>query len=91
MVRRHRTIKSLHIPASGGSEHLAPAKHAMRGKSDVMQLHWEFLVSCVLNSVTHVMDTEKPTGTNCVAFSIECKIPAPKRKKTAGKSRDSDR
>ncbi|KAF6224858.1 hypothetical protein HO133_010052 [Letharia lupina] len=28
--------------------------------------------------------------TNCVAFSIECKIPAPKRKKTIGKSRDSD-
>jgi len=23
--------------------------------------------------------------TNCVAFSIECKIPGPKRKKTAGK------
>jgi hypothetical protein len=28
--------------------------------------------------------------TNCVAFSIECKIPAPKRKKTAGK-KDTDR
>ncbi|KAK6579826.1 hypothetical protein PZA11_007534 [Diplocarpon coronariae] len=29
--------------------------------------------------------------TNCVAFSIECKIPPPKRKKTAaGKSKDSD-
>lgn len=28
--------------------------------------------------------------TNCVAFSIECKIPTPKRKKTAGK-KDSDR
>ncbi|KAI9054772.1 hypothetical protein LZ554_001920 [Drepanopeziza brunnea f. sp. 'monogermtubi'] len=29
--------------------------------------------------------------TNCVAFSIECKIPAPKRKKTAvGKTKDSD-
>lgn len=30
--------------------------------------------------------------TNCVAFSIECKIPAPKRKKTQnGKQKDSDR
>ena len=29
--------------------------------------------------------------TNCVAFSIECKIPAPKRKKAHGKSRESDR
>jgi hypothetical protein len=29
--------------------------------------------------------------TNCVAFSIECKIPAPKRKKGHGKSKDSDR
>jgi hypothetical protein len=30
--------------------------------------------------------------TNCVAFSIECKIPTPKRKKTtAGKAKDSDR
>ena len=29
--------------------------------------------------------------TNCVAFSIECKIPAPKRKKAHGKSKDSDR
>ncbi|KAF2164343.1 hypothetical protein M409DRAFT_67875 [Zasmidium cellare ATCC 36951] len=30
--------------------------------------------------------------TNCVAFSIECKIPTPKRKKTAGKKdNDSDR
>ena len=30
--------------------------------------------------------------TNCVAFSIECKIPTPKRKKTqAGKQKDSDR
>jgi hypothetical protein len=29
--------------------------------------------------------------TNCVAFSIECKIPTPKRKKTAaGKAKDSD-
>jgi hypothetical protein len=28
--------------------------------------------------------------TNCVAFSIECKIPAPKRKKTAGK-KETDR
>ncbi|MCJ1484092.1 Transcriptional activator of fatty acid utilization [Schaereria dolodes] len=28
--------------------------------------------------------------TNCVAFSIECKIPTPKRKKVQGKSRDSD-
>ncbi|MCJ1386099.1 Transcriptional activator of fatty acid utilization [Xylographa soralifera] len=28
--------------------------------------------------------------TNCVAFSIECKIPAPKRKKTHGKTKDSD-
>lgn len=30
--------------------------------------------------------------TNCVAFSIECKIPTPKRKKVAGvaKSRDGD-
>lgn len=28
--------------------------------------------------------------TNCVAFSIECKIPTPKRKKTAGK-KDNDR
>ena len=37
------------------------------------------------------METDPPIGTNCVAFSIECKIPAPKRKKTAGKSRDSDR
>lgn len=27
--------------------------------------------------------------TNCVAFSIECKIPTPKRKKTAGKKEDS--
>ncbi|RAL66610.1 hypothetical protein DID88_006300 [Monilinia fructigena] len=29
--------------------------------------------------------------TNCVAFSIECKIPTPKRKKTNGKIKDSDR
>jgi len=30
--------------------------------------------------------------TNCVAFSIECKIPAPKRKKTANaRTKDSDR
>ncbi|KAG9243410.1 fungal-specific transcription factor domain-containing protein [Calycina marina] len=30
--------------------------------------------------------------TNCTAFSIECKIPVPKRKKTAGgKQKDSDR
>ena len=29
--------------------------------------------------------------TNCTAFAIECRIPAPKRKKTTGKSRDSDR
>lgn len=29
--------------------------------------------------------------TNCVAFSIECKIPAPKRKKTQGRTKDSDR
>ena len=30
--------------------------------------------------------------TNCVAFSIECKIPTPKRKKTqSGKQKDSDR
>ncbi|PQE31280.1 cutinase transcription factor 1 alpha protein [Rutstroemia sp. NJR-2017a WRK4] len=29
--------------------------------------------------------------TNCVAFSIECKIPTPKRKKTNGKGKDSDR
>jgi len=32
--------------------------------------------------------------TNCVAFSIECKIPVPKRKKTAGsagKVKDTDR
>lgn len=33
--------------------------------------------------------------TNCVAFSIECKIPVPKRKKTAGgaagKAKDTDR
>src|SRR5271170_8152278 len=30
--------------------------------------------------------------TNCVAFSIECKIPTPKRKKTqGGRARDSDR
>ena len=28
--------------------------------------------------------------TNCVAFSIECKIPTPKRKKAQGKSKDSD-
>ncbi|MCJ1260330.1 Transcriptional activator of fatty acid utilization [Lobaria immixta] len=28
--------------------------------------------------------------TNCVAFSIECKIPAPKRKKTQGRLKDSD-
>ncbi|KAG8629726.1 hypothetical protein KVT40_001345 [Elsinoe batatas] len=28
--------------------------------------------------------------TNCVAFNIECKIPSPKRKKTNGKSKDSD-
>ncbi|KAA6415092.1 MAG: cutinase transcription factor 1 alpha [Lasallia pustulata] len=28
--------------------------------------------------------------TNCVAFSIECKIPAPKRKKTQNRSKDSD-
>ncbi|KAI9824032.1 MAG: Transcriptional activator of fatty acid utilization [Thelocarpon impressellum] len=28
--------------------------------------------------------------TNCVAFSIECRIPTPKRKKTQGKSKDSD-
>ncbi|TGO27847.1 hypothetical protein BPAE_0036g00580 [Botrytis paeoniae] len=29
--------------------------------------------------------------TNCVAFSIECKIPTPKRKKTNNKNKDSDR
>lgn len=29
--------------------------------------------------------------TNCVAFSIECKIPAPKRKKTAGGKKETDR
>lgn len=29
--------------------------------------------------------------TNCVAFSIECRIPAPKRKKTQSKTKDSDR
>ncbi|KAK4548221.1 hypothetical protein LTR36_010090 [Oleoguttula mirabilis] len=28
--------------------------------------------------------------TNCVAFSIECKIPAPKRKKTSGGKKDTD-
>ncbi|KAL9005394.1 MAG: hypothetical protein Q9188_001836 [Gyalolechia gomerana] len=28
--------------------------------------------------------------TNCVAFSIECRIPAPKRKKTQSKPKDSD-
>ncbi|MCJ1310860.1 Transcriptional activator of fatty acid utilization [Agyrium rufum] len=28
--------------------------------------------------------------TNCVAFSIECKIPTPKRKKAQGKGKDSD-
>ncbi|KAI9843426.1 MAG: Transcriptional activator of fatty acid utilization, partial [Thelocarpon superellum] len=28
--------------------------------------------------------------TNCVAFSIECKIPTPKRKKAQGKAKDSD-
>ncbi|KAI4195457.1 MAG: hypothetical protein LQ348_002457 [Seirophora lacunosa] len=28
--------------------------------------------------------------TNCVAFSIECRIPPPKRKKAQGKARDSD-
>ncbi|KAI9879140.1 MAG: Transcriptional activator of fatty acid utilization [Pleopsidium flavum] len=28
--------------------------------------------------------------TNCVAFSIECRIPTPKRKKTQGRSKDSD-
>ncbi|KAL8788667.1 MAG: hypothetical protein Q9213_001595 [Squamulea squamosa] len=28
--------------------------------------------------------------TNCVAFSIECRIPAPKRKKAQGKAKDSD-
>jgi hypothetical protein len=32
------------------------------------------------------------TYLQCVAFSIECKIPTPKRKKTAGgKQKDSDR
>ena len=30
-----------------------------------------------------------PCSTNCVAFSIECKIPTPKRKKTAGKKEES--
>lgn len=29
--------------------------------------------------------------TNCVAFSIECKIPAPRRKKTQGKGKDGER
>lgn len=29
--------------------------------------------------------------TNCVAFSIECKIPPPKRKKAQAKGKDSDR
>lgn len=29
--------------------------------------------------------------TNCVAFSIECKIPAPKRKKTQSKGKDNER
>ena len=29
--------------------------------------------------------------TNCVAFSIECKIPAPKRKKGQNKAKESDR
>lgn len=44
----------------------------------------------------HWLMTEFAVGvpcTNCVAFQIECKIPAPKRKKTTGTStgRDSDR
>ncbi len=29
--------------------------------------------------------------TNCVAFSIECRIPPPKRKKAQTRSKDSDR
>ncbi|KAL6717128.1 Transcriptional activator of fatty acid utilization [Lecanora helva] len=42
---------------------------------------------------THVRCDAASLGvpcTNCVAFSIECKIPTPKRKKNSGKDRDSE-
>lgn len=58
MVRRRQMIRSLHIPASGGSEHLELVKHAMHGKSGVTQLHWESLVSYLPSSVTHLTDTD---------------------------------
>ncbi|KAF5871026.1 putative cutinase transcription factor 1 alpha protein [Botrytis fragariae] len=40
---------------------------------------------------SHCRAASRVPCTNCVAFSIECKIPTPKRKKTNNKNKDSDR
>ena len=55
---------------------------------------WYFLVRHLLTPRAQVRCDAASLGvpcTNCVAFSIECKIPTPKRKKAQKKGKESDR
>ena len=55
---------------------------------------WFFLVRHSLTPGAQVRCDAASLGvpcTNCVAFSIECKIPTPKRKKAQKKGKESDR
>ena len=95
LLAAHRSAMPRHLGLTVANKSLRHNRHATHARYALCILRCSLRCNAVLTGFAFQVRCDAASlgvpCTNCVAFSIECKIPPPKRKKAHGKGKDSDR